>query len=115
MNGDKDCPINPLATYVVYAEGNMEKIVEMIPIDISRTPGIMENIFSKADCSPEEIQLYTDLFKEFCDVLVWSYEEMLGIDPRIVEHESRLILMSSWSDRSFIRSILGKKQLSRLK
>jgi hypothetical protein len=46
----------------------METITEMIPIDISRTPGIVENVFVRADCSPEEIQIYTDLFKEFCDV-----------------------------------------------
>ena len=47
----------------------------------------MENVFVEADCSPEEIQIYTDLFKEFHDVFAWSYEEMPGIDPKIVEHE----------------------------
>lgn len=47
----------------------------------------MENIFVGADCSLEEIQIYIDLFKEFCDVFAWSYKEMPGIDPRIVEHE----------------------------
>jgi hypothetical protein len=47
----------------------------------------MENIFVGADYSPEEIQIYTDLFKEFRDVFSWSYEEMPGIDPKIVEHE----------------------------
>ena len=31
----------------------------------------------------------TALFKEFRDVFSWSYEEMLGIDPSIVEHEIR--------------------------
>jgi hypothetical protein len=87
MTGDRSCPINPLATHVVYAEGNMETITETIPINISRTPGIMENVFIGADCSPEEIQIYTDLFKEFHDVFSWSYEEMPGIDPKIVEHE----------------------------
>jgi hypothetical protein len=87
MNGDKYCPINPLETHVVYAEGNMATISEMIPIDISRTPGVVENIFIGADCSPKEIQIYTYLCKEFCDIFAWSYEEMLGIDPRIVEHE----------------------------
>jgi hypothetical protein len=87
MTGDRSCPINPLATHTVYAEGNMETITEMIPIDISRTPGIMENVFVGADCSPEEIQIYTDLFKEFHDIFSWSYEEMPGIDPRIIEHE----------------------------
>jgi hypothetical protein len=68
MNGDKDCPINPLETHAIYAEGNMETIAEMIPIDISRTPGVLENIFVGADFSPEEIQIYTNLFKEFYDV-----------------------------------------------
>jgi hypothetical protein len=28
-----------------------------------------------------------DLFEEFYDVFSWSYEEMSGIDPKIVEHE----------------------------
>jgi hypothetical protein len=87
MTGDRSCPINPLATHAVYAKGNMETITKMIPIDISRTPGIVENVFIGADCSPEEIQIYTDLFKEFHDIFSWSYEEMPGIDPRIVEHE----------------------------
>jgi hypothetical protein len=87
MNGDNDCPINPLATHNVYTEGNMEIIAEMIPIDIYRTPNIMENIFVKEDCSPKEIQIYTDLFKEFCNVFSWSYEEIPGIDIRIVKHE----------------------------
>jgi hypothetical protein len=70
MTGDKACPINPLAMHIVYAEGNMETIAKMIPIDISRTPGIMENVFVRADCSPEE---------------------MPGIDPRSVEHEQALL------------------------
>jgi len=33
--------------------------------------------------------IYTDLVKEFRDVFFWSYEEMPGIDPQIVEHEIR--------------------------
>jgi hypothetical protein len=68
MTRDKACSINPLSTHVVYAEGNMETITKMIPIDISRTSGIMENVFVRADCSPEEIQIYKDVFKEFRDV-----------------------------------------------
>jgi hypothetical protein len=49
MTRDRSCPINPLATHVVYAEGNMENIVEMIPIDISRAPSVMDNVFNGAD------------------------------------------------------------------
>jgi hypothetical protein len=84
MTGDRPCPINPLPTHEVYVEGNMETIVETIPFNISMTPGIVENVFIGADCSPEEIQIYTDLFKEFHDVFTWSYKEMAIIDPRIV-------------------------------
>jgi len=70
MIGDRSCPINPLATHVVYVEGNMETITEMIPIDISRTPGIVENVFVRVDC---------------------SLETMPGIDPQSVEHEKYLL------------------------
>jgi hypothetical protein len=62
----------------------MATIAKTIPIDISITPGVVENVFVGADCSPEEIRIYKDLFKEFRDVFAWSYEEMPGIDPRIV-------------------------------
>ena len=49
----------------------------------------MENIYIHANCSSKEIAIYTALFKEFRDVFSWSYEEMPGIDPSIVEHEIR--------------------------
>jgi hypothetical protein len=63
MTGYRSCPINPLATHTVYVEGNMESIIETIPIDISRTLGIVENVFVGVDFSPEEIQIYMELFK----------------------------------------------------
>jgi hypothetical protein len=63
MTGDQPCPINLLATQEIYDEGNMVTIAATIPINISRNPGVMENVFVRADCSPEEIQIYTNLFK----------------------------------------------------
>jgi hypothetical protein len=86
MTGEQPCPINLLATQDIYAEGNMATIAETIPINISRTPGVVENVFVGADCSPEEIQIYTDLFKEFRDVFAWSYEAIPDIDPQSVDH-----------------------------
>ena len=47
----------------------------------------METITIGANYSPKEVILYKDLFKEFCDIFACSYEEMPGIDPRIVVHE----------------------------
>jgi hypothetical protein len=81
MNGDIPCPINPLATHGVYTKGNMESIVATIPIDISKTLGVVENVFIGANFYPEEIQIYTELFKEFCGVFSWSYKEIPAIDP----------------------------------
>jgi hypothetical protein len=41
MSRDRSCPVNPLETHAIYAEGNMESIIETIPIDISRTPRLL--------------------------------------------------------------------------
>ena len=46
----------------------------------------IENVYIGAECSHAKILEYTELFKEFCDIFSWSYDEMPGIDPRIVEH-----------------------------
>jgi hypothetical protein len=55
VNGDKPCPINPLAMHGFYVEGNMESIATTIPIYISKTLGVVENVFIEVDYSPEEI------------------------------------------------------------
>ena len=65
----------------------MENIFTTIPINISANPDVMENIYIGANCSPEEIAIYTALFKEFRDIFAWSYEEMPGIDPVIPKVE----------------------------
>ena len=62
-------------------------ISPMIPINISRNPGRIENVYIGEECSHAEILEYTQLFKEFHDIFAWSYEEILGIDLHIVEHE----------------------------
>jgi hypothetical protein len=71
MTRDRSCPINPLATCVVYSEGNMESIIETVPINLSRTPSVIENVFIGAYCSPKEIP---------------------NIDPQSVDHELTLLI-----------------------
>jgi hypothetical protein len=71
MTRDRSCPIHPLATCVVYAKGIMVSITETVPINISRTPGIIDNVFIGAHCSPEEIP---------------------SIDPQSVDHELTLLI-----------------------
>ena len=84
---DVDTPINPLPREGMFVEGNIENISTTIPINIFVNPDVVENIHIDANCSLEEIANYTFLFKEFCDIFAWSYEEMPGLDPLIVEHE----------------------------
>ena len=87
LAGDVNTPISPLPREGIFVEGNMEKNSATIPINISAKPNIVENVHIDTNYSPEEIAIYTALFKEFRDVFAWSYEEMPGIDPSIVEHE----------------------------
>ena len=87
LSDDVDTPINPLPREGIFDKGNMANIFATIPIDISVNPDVVENIYIGANCSPEEIAIYTALLKEFRDIFSWSYEEMPGIDPSIVEHE----------------------------
>ena len=87
LAGDDDIPINPLPREGIFAEGNMENIFSTIPINICVNPDVMENIHIGANYSPEEIAIYTALFKEFCDIFVCSYEEMPRIDPSIVKQK----------------------------
>jgi hypothetical protein len=86
MMGNQFCPITHLVSHEVYAEGNMVTITKTILINISRNHGIVENVFVGTDYSPGEIQLCTDLFKNFCDIFSWSYEEIPDIDPQSVDH-----------------------------
>ena len=65
LAGDVDTPINSLPRQGIFAEGNIANICATIPINISANPNIVENIHISANCSPEEIAIYTALFKEF--------------------------------------------------
>ena len=68
LSEDVDIPINPLPREGMFVEGNMANISTTIPINISVNPDVMENIYIGANCSPEEIAIYTALFKEFHDI-----------------------------------------------
>jgi hypothetical protein len=54
MIGDINHPLKPLETHGIYVEGNMENISETIPINIYKTPDVMDffywgSLFSKID------------------------------------------------------------------
>jgi hypothetical protein len=54
-----------LDMHEIYAEGNMAIISPTVQINISHTPGKVEKVNISANFSPEEILIYTKLFKEF--------------------------------------------------
>ena len=78
---------SPLVTTQVYVEGNMANISPTIPINISKTPSVVENVLFGTYCSLEKIVVYTTLFKEYRDIFYWSYKEIPGIDSTNIEHE----------------------------
>ena len=63
-----DLSINPLPNEGVFVEGNMENISTTFPINISVNPNVIENVHISANCSREDIAIYTALFNEFIDV-----------------------------------------------
>jgi hypothetical protein len=87
MHEEYDWSRNPFSTKPVFVEGNLSNISTTILINISLNPNVTKNLLIGVDCSPEEIQLYTTLFKEYQSIFAWTYDEMSGIDPWIVEHE----------------------------
>ena len=56
---------NPFSTKPVFVEGNLSNVSATIPINISSNPNVTENLLIGADCSPDEIRVYTALFKEY--------------------------------------------------
>ena len=54
-------PVVPLSSPGLMADGNMENISPMIPINISHDLGRIENVYIGADYSYAEIQEYTKL------------------------------------------------------
>ena len=55
-------PVVPLSSSSQMADGNMENLSPTIPINISRDPKKVENVYIGVDCSPDEIKEYTELF-----------------------------------------------------
>jgi hypothetical protein len=84
---------NPIPAPDAFEEGNMANISPTIKINISIKPRIIEEITIGIACSPEELTTYKSLFQEYRDIFSWSYTEMPGLDPSIVEHR-----IDTWPD-----------------
>ena len=84
---------NPISAPDAFEEGNMANISPTLKVNISTKPEVIEHITLRASFSLEEVASYKTLFQEFCDIFAWSYTEMYGLDPSIVEHH-----IDTWLD-----------------
>ena len=92
-SGHTDWFNNPIPTPDYFEEGNMTNISPTIKIDISMKSGVVEEIIIGAACTPQEIIAYKSIFQEYRDIFAWSYMEMPGLDPSIIEHH-----IDTWPD-----------------
>jgi hypothetical protein len=58
---------------------------ETISLNIG-TPDCSKNVKIGAQCSDEEKLKFTELLSEFQDVFSWSYEDLRGFDPALIQH-----------------------------
>ena len=98
IHGKFDWFKNPIPAPDAFKEGNMANISPTIKINISTNPEVVEEILLGASCSPEEVVAYKALFQEFHDIFAWSYTEIPGLDPSIMEHH-----IDTWLDVAPIR------------
>jgi hypothetical protein len=66
-------------------EESKRKVGDIVSVNIgtSDDPKILK---IGAQCSQEEKERFMDLFHEFKDVFAWSYEDLRGFDPNIIQH-----------------------------
>jgi hypothetical protein len=66
-------------------EESKRKVGETISLNIG-TPDSPKNVNIGAQCTDEEKMKFTDLLREFQDVFAWSYEDLRGFDPSLIQH-----------------------------
>ena len=59
---------------------------ELEVINLSSDPNVYRSVSISAALSVEERMHLVELLKEYQDVFAWQYDEMPGIDPKLVAH-----------------------------
>ena len=59
---------------------------ELKVIDLSSDPNVHKHVSISASLLVEERAHLVELLKEYQDVFAWQYDEMPGIDPKLVAH-----------------------------
>ena len=92
----------PLSSPGPMADGNMVNISSMIPINISRNPGTIENVYIGAECFHGDILEYTELFKEFHDFFLGLMTRCQVFTRVLSSTRLRLTLMLSLFDNIYM-------------
>jgi hypothetical protein len=66
-------------------EESKRKVGETISLNIG-TPNCQNNVNIGSQCSDEEKLKFIELLHEFQDVFAWSYEDLRGFDPTLIQH-----------------------------
>jgi hypothetical protein len=66
-------------------EDSKRKVGETISLNIG-TPDCPKNVKIGAQCTDKEKLKFTKLLHEFQDVFSWSYEDLRGFDPALIQH-----------------------------
>jgi len=82
---NSDSEIELAETLKTLEDGGQATVDELKELNL-RTPEEPRPIYVSSLLTSEEEKEYFDLLGEYKDMFAWSYQEMLGLDPKIVVH-----------------------------
>uniref|UniRef100_A0A2N9IMP1 Integrase catalytic domain-containing protein n=1 Tax=Fagus sylvatica TaxID=28930 RepID=A0A2N9IMP1_FAGSY len=81
-----DTPESADTAETVTADPKISAKEELEVINLSSDPNVHRPVSISASLSVEERMHLVELLKEYQDVFAWQYDEMPGIDPKLVAH-----------------------------
>jgi len=61
------------------------KVGPTIPINVG-TRAEPKTLYIGAQCTDKEKEKFMTLFREFIEVFTWSYKDLRGFDPGVIQH-----------------------------
>ena len=90
-NDVKDFPHVPVVWYKNTTEQSHVDKVDWNYVEIRTKIGEMREMQMGVQLLKEEVKAYKGMIEEFSDVFAWSYEDLKGIPPELVEYRIPLI------------------------
>ena len=67
-------------------EAQIQPKEELEEVNLRANPGPLRPVFISNQLSVKDNQQLVGLLKRYVEVFVWTYDEMSGLDPRLVVH-----------------------------